>query len=443
MKYYLRMSSIFCIVMLAALFAFYSTSKKYKYEKRDITYYNDLVFTIEEEYAKGVSKESLEEKYDCEIVISKEIHDPELANIYGNNSFVLDFAPNGEYIGKIAWADSFELFHNTKRAMFNAALILWVIIFIAGFCAFVTFYFSFIKPVENIKHFAEQISKGNLDEPIPMSRNALFSTFLEGFDLMRIRLKEARQKEIDSEKARKELVTQLSHDIKTPISIIRANCELLELKIKRREDYVNQEADGLRSKDEEIEEYEDILEKIGVISKKAQTVTDIVNNVIHATLEELESIDVNVDTETLEEIDLYLRNIKDSGKVTVKNKPPKYLVYMDKLRLEQVIDNIIGNSLKYAGTDIEVNYSEISDAFMADGSKGTLVKITIRDFGPGAEEEDMTLLSEKYYRGKNAKESDGYGLGLYLVKWYMDKMGGALDYYNDGGFVVELTLKKV
>ena len=80
---------------------------------------------------------------------------------------------------------------------------------------------------------------------------------------------------------------------------------------------------------------------------------------------------------------------------------------------------------------------------MGDGKTGTLVKITIRDFGPGADEEDMILLTEKYYRGKNAKESNGYGLGLYLAKQYMDKMGGAMDYYNDNGFVVELMLKKV
>ncbi len=429
MKHYVRMSSIFFIVMIVALLAFYSTSRKYIYEKRDITYYNDLVFTIEEEYAYGVSEEVLEEKYGCDIVISKEIHNPELADIYSNNSFVLDFAPKGEYIGKIAWADSFELFHNTKKAMFNAALILWVIIFIAGFCAFATFYFSFIKPVENIKHFSEEIAKGNLDEPIPMHRNNLFGMFLEAFDLMRIRLKEAREKEIESEKARKELVTQLSHDIKTPIAIIKATCELMELK--------------LRMKDGENEERDDTLEKVTLISKKAQTVTDIMNNVMHATIEELESISVNVDTESLKTIDEYLRNIKDCGNVIVKNAPPKYLVYMDKLRLEQVMDNIIGNSHKYANTDIEVSYSEDTDVMMEDGSKGTVAKITIRDFGPGADEEDMTLLSEKYYRGKNAKESNGYGLGLYLVKYYMDKMGGGMDYYNDNGFVVELMLKKV
>ena len=428
MKQFIRMSAIFLVVMIVALICFYKTSSKYVYEKRDIPYYNDLLFTIEDEYVAGVSEEKLEEKYGCDIVISKDLHNEELAGLYADNSFVLDLAPGGEYIGKVAWADSSQLFHNTKKAILNAALILWVIIFAAGTLAIIFFFFSFIKPIEGIKHFSEEISKGNLDEPIPMHRNSLFGSFLEAFDLMRIRLKEARQKEIDSEKARKELVTQLSHDIKTPVSIIQATCELMELKTRRKP---------------ENDENNDTLEKLDVISKKAQTVTDIVNNVMHATLEDLENIEVNVDTESLDEIDNYLRNIKDSGKVTVKNAAPKYLVYMDKLRFEQVMDNIIGNSLKYAGTDIEISYDELNDVLMGDGKTGTLVKITIRDFGPGADEEDMTLLTEKYYRGKNAKESNGYGLGLYLAKQYMDKMGGAMDYYNDNGFVVELMLKKV
>ena len=50
--------------------------------------------------------------------------------------------------------------------------------------------------------------------------------------------------------------------------------------------------------------------------------------------------------------------------------------------------------------------------------------------------------AEKYYRGKDVKDKTGYGLGLYLVKWYMEKMGGGMEYYNDNGFVVELMVKK-
>ena len=79
----------------------------------------------------------------------------------------------------------------------------------------------------------------------------------------------------------------------------------------------------------------------------------------------------------------------------------------------------------------------------ADGKKCRFIKITIRDNGPGVKEEEMPLIVEKYYRGNNSKEKTGYGLGMYLVKLYMEKQGGGLEYYNDNGFVVELLVKKV
>ena len=55
----------------------------------------------------------------------------------------------------------------------------------------------------------------------------------------------------------------------------------------------------------------------------------------------------------------------------------------------------------------------------------------------------LARITEKYFRGANTAGKDGYGLGMYLVKWYMEKQGGGLEYYNDGGFVVELLVKKV
>ena len=115
---------------------------------------------------------------------------------------------------------------------------------------------------------------------------------------------------------------------------------------------------------------------------------------------------------------------------------------MDKLRMEQVIDNIVGNSYKYAGTDIHVSFSETEDMVLADGKKHRFLRITIKDSGPGVPPEELSLVTEKYYRGQNAKEQSGYGLGMYLVKWYMEKMGGGLEYYNDNGFTVELLVRK-
>ena len=78
-----------------------------------------------------------------------------------------------------------------------------------------------------------------------------------------------------------------------------------------------------------------------------------------------------------------------------------------------------------------------------DGKKNRFLRITIKDSGPGVPPEDLPLIVQKYYRGKNAGDASGYGLGMYLVKWYMEKMNGGMEYYNDDGFTVELLVKKV
>ena len=111
--------------------------------------------------------------------------------------------------------------------------------------------------------------------------------------------------------------------------------------------------------------------------------------------------------------------------------------------MEQVIDNVIGNSIKYAGTDITVSFDVTEETPDKDGTKSRFLKITIRDEGPGVDEEDLPLIIGKFSRGKNAEDKSGYGLGLYLVNFYMEKQRGGMNYYNDNGFVVELLVRKV
>ena len=102
----------------------------------------------------------------------------------------------------------------------------------------------------------------------------------------------------------------------------------------------------------------------------------------------------------------------------------------------------MANSYKYAGTEIRVSF-EMTEIMMESEKTAQFLRITIRDKGPGVPENDLPLIAEKYYRGKNTDNKTGYGLGLYLVKWYMEKQGGGMEYYNDDGFVVELLVKKV
>ena len=80
------------------------------------------------------------------------------------------------------------------------------------------------------------------------------------------------------------------------------------------------------------------------------------------------------------------------------------------------MDNIIGNSYKYADTDIEV-----SGRF-----DGDCLAVTVRDFGPGVASEELSLLCEKFYRAGNATGKSGSGLGLYLSRYFIEQMGGTL-----------------
>jgi signal transduction histidine kinase len=164
---------------------------------------------------------------------------------------------------------------------------------------------------------------------------------------------------------------------------------------------------------------------------------------MHANLEEMEKIDIHVSEESTEILEERIKSLSDLGNIILENHIYPCLVYMDRRRMEQVIENIIGNSAKYAKTDISVSFSETEDMLIEDGKTGSFIKIKIRDNGPGVDKDDLPLVAEKYYRGKNSLGKSGYGLGLYLCKTYMSRQGGGMEYYNDNGFVVELLLRKV
>lgn len=429
MKLIKRILITYTLLMLLSLGIFMLRARQFDETDRDISYYNDLLYKVCDDYKAGIPEEEIEKKYDCIVVLSKEIQDPELVELYKKGALVLDLAPDNDYIGKVAWADSQAKHDRAKKYFSSTTVILWTCVLLCGYFLILIVYLSLIRPVDELTAFSSEIAKGNLDVPLPRHGHGLFGNFTEAFDIMRLALKEARTREIDSEMARKEIVTKLSHDIKTPSAVIKATCEVLELKLKR-----NPGKDS-----------EDMLEKLGVISAKADIIGSLMGNVMQSTMNDLEEPDVKITETDSRIIEDYFGNLKDYGNIILDNHILPCLVYMDKLRMEQVIDNIVGNSHKYAGTDIHVSFSETPDILMDDGSYGKFIKICVSDSGPGVKEEELPLITEKYYRGSNAADvsAGGYGLGLYNVKWYMDKQGGGLDYYNDNGFVVELMLRKV
>jgi signal transduction histidine kinase len=149
---------------------------------------------------------------------------------------------------------------------------------------------------------------------------------------MREELKASRDREEAAVKSRKELVAELSHDIKTPVASIKAMADVMSLTAK-----------------DELER-----DTISAINGKADQIDKLISNLFHATLEELEQLEVHTEEVTSTELFQMLQEadyMKKISEIDIKDA----VVISDPLRINQVISNIIANSYKYAGTDITVS----------------------------------------------------------------------------------------
>jgi len=273
------------------------------------------------------------------------------------------------------------------------------------------FYNIIIKPFERLETFAHKVSTGKFDEPLPMDKNNIFGLFTQSFDVMRASLLEAHQKQLIAERAKKELIASLSHDIKTLVTSIKLISELLQIG----------STDPL------------IAKKLKTIELKADQIDRLMNDMLHSALEELDELKIHLSSENSDILLDLFKSIDHYSKV-ILDDIPSCLVEIDLVRMEQVIGNIISNSYKYAGTDINVTFT----------ISGDFLQVDINDYGKGVESEAIELICSKFYRGENAKTSqkEGEGLGLYIAKQLMGKMRGGLEAFNrDDGFSVRLWIK--
>ena len=413
----IRILAIIYIIVLVITGAFlYRRIEDREVYDIDMLALNSKSYEISQALDEGSDPKALEEEYDCDIVLCSEAQYEADNNMFIREGYsVFDYVNDGAISGKIAFAAREEEYlsreNNEKKILVS---ILFAVLLLGLGILFVVWYF-FVRPFNDLKVFAEHVSKGNLDLPLKMRKHNYFGAFTESFDRLREELKKASEREIEASRSKKELVAELSHDIKTPVATIQATCEVMEVKYKDKDP--------------------DILEKVEVIKAKASSVDRLIDNMFKATLDELEELKVEQTEESSKILADIISELRFYGTVETKNEVPECLVYADRLRLEQVIDNIAGNSFKYAGTPLEIEFSDDAEN----------LHVLFMDRGQGVPEEEISLLTSKFYRGSLAAGKDGSGLGLYLAAVFMERMGGGLEVRNrdGGGFVVEIVLKKV
>ncbi len=259
-----------------------------------------------------------------------------------------------------------------------------------------------VVPFRRMRQFADRIAQGMLDDPLMMEQDNLFGSFTESFDIMREELRAARSRETALRLREKELAATLGHDIKTPVTGIKLICELLS--VKTQDAY-------LRG-------------KIDIISQKAEQIDTLADNLMSEALGELGEMQVHCQDHPAELLHTLLAVHDTRGLVTEETPPPECLLSVDKNRLSQVIGNVISNSCKYAGTPITVRYR----------FAGEHLCMEISDSGGGVPEEELELITTKFYRGKsNSGGKEGSGLGLYIASELMRRMEGELRCGNRGG----------
>ena len=311
---------------------------------------------------------------------------------------VIDINAHGTIAGKlIIYNDSAQTMQNSKQ---TAVIILLAAIFVQGvICIGYAIYLNHtvIKPFHKMEGFAERIAGGNLDIPLEMDRHNLFGAFTESFDIMRAELKKARIAEAEANASKKELVAKLSHDIKTPVASIKAASEV---------------GAALTSDGKIKDNYTQII-------RKADQINTLVTELFTATLEELQQLSVAPTDIESDELGAILESSDYMHYATIPDIPD-CLIHADRLRLQQVFDNIFVNSYKYANTKIDIMIYRDDN----------ILDVCIEDYGGGVAEEELPILKEKFKRGSNAKNMEGAGLGLYISEYFMQQMQGQLDIQN-------------
>ena len=325
---------------------------------------------------------------------------------------ILDLEVDGKVIGKVIFDYSMdEQLNGVKTKIIMLSVIVGVLQIVILVFWYIYIRKSIITPFKNLNSFAERVAGGNLDMPLEMDKGHVFGAFTESFDLMRTELKKARIAEKKASDDKKEMIAKLSHDIKTPIASIKSTSEI-----------------GY-----EVTKEDRTKEMFGVINAKTDQIKSLVDNLFTSSVHDITEIDVNPGMQPSDIITGLISNsdyLKRAGAFTI----PECNVFIDKLRLQQVFDNIFMNSYKYADTSIKINAETAGDYLI----------IRIADEGPGVKEEEIPLLTEKFKRGSNAVDKDGAGLGLYLTNYFVEKMNGKLGLRNlEKGFEVAVYLRLV
>lgn len=259
---------------------------------------------------------------------------------------------------------------------------------------------SILKPFHVISEMPYELSKGNLQSEPEESKSRYFGKFVWGIAMLRDNLDASKRRELKLEKEKKLLLLSISHDTKIPLSAIKLYAKALQ--------------------EEVYETREEELRAVAQIASHAQQIEEFVKEVMSTASEDILAIEV-ADSE------FYLKDYMDKVR---KYYEPKCKLVMTELtigrfenrllrgdmdRALEAMGNLMENAFKYGdGRKIDIHFYE----------EDYCQVIEVFNTGTAVPEEEMPHLLDSFYRGSNADGKEGNGLGLYIDRQIMRKMGG-------------------
>ena len=276
--------------------------------------------------------------------------------------------------------------------------------------------YAILTPFERLSSLPYELSKGNLTAPIEETKNRFFGKFLWGIDVLRENIEQQKQRELEMQKEKKMLLLSLSHDIKTPLSAIKLYSAALSKNLYSDTEKQHKIAESINEKADEIERY--------------------VSQIVTASREDFLSLEVNIGefylSELVEKITGYYREKLALIKIDFTvGRYKNCLLSGDLSRSVEVLQNIMENALKYGdGRRVELIFPEDDEC----------VQIALRNSGCTLSRDDLPHIFESFWRGANAENIRGSGLGLYICRQLMRKMNGEIFAEIDGDIITVIAV---
>ncbi len=320
-------------------------------------------------------------------------------------------AHNAAQSGLIPPGDIMHEINSVVPPTLIAALMVTILIILFITALFLTGWMwrGFLDPVSQLNIALQKVAEGDLNyqlDPEQYSDKGEIYTMYRNYEDMRLRLKESQDEMMEHEHANRELISNISHDLKTPITSVKG--------------YVEGIMDGVADTPEKMDRY------IRTIYNKANDMDKLINeltlyagidtNRIPYDFHRLNIADYFGDCVEEVGLDLDSRNIRlNYSNITA----PDTMIIADPEQMKRVINNIISNSVKYIDKPDGVIDIRILDEVDS-------VRIEIEDNGKGIAPKDLARIFERFYRTDSSRNSSqgGSGIGLSIVKKIIEDHGG-------------------